>query len=460
MNPEAVARSNPDIERVVSEHLLNSGNPGDGDNSLNSQSVQQPKPALSAEALHGLPGDIVRAIEPFTESDSVAVLSNTLTAFGNVVGPIPYFRVEHTKHHLNLFIAQVGDTSKGRKGTGWSTPRRMFQDVDSAWAESRITGGLSSGEGLIYAVRDERYEKKPIREKGRVVDYENVLVDEGITDKRLMLIEEELSQALKVMAREGNILSAIVRQAWDGGNLNPLTKTNPIKATGAHVSIIGHITRDELLRYMNATEQANGFANRFCWLMVYRSKCIPNPVGIPEEMLFPLIARLRDRVEFARRVGEIGRDDEAEQVWSGVYPSLSEGKPGLLGAVLGRAEAQTMRLAALYALLDGCPTIRAQHLAAALALWDYSEKSTLAIFGELTGDTTADRILAALAEHGEMSETDIRDIFGRHKSSNEIDLALGSLLRSGRAKAVTVPTGGRPRTVWQRCDQSVKSDQR
>ena len=92
----------------------------------------------------------------------------------------------------------------------------------TAWAEKRVTGGLSSGEGLIYAVRDERYESKPIREDGQVIDYEDVLVDEGATDKRLMLIEEELSQGLKVMAREGNILSAIVRQAWDGGNLTPV----------------------------------------------------------------------------------------------------------------------------------------------------------------------------------------------------------------------------------------------
>jgi len=98
---------------------------GAGDNSTvapHAQPATQSKPVLSAEALHGLAGEIVRAIEPFTESDPVAVLSNILVAFGNVAGPIPYFRVEHTRHHLNMFIAQVGDTSKGRKGTGWSTP--------------------------------------------------------------------------------------------------------------------------------------------------------------------------------------------------------------------------------------------------------------------------------------------------------------------------------------------------
>ena len=407
------------------------------------------RPTLDGAALHGLIGEIVETIEPYTESDRVAVLSNVLVAFGNVVGPIPYFRVEHTRHHLNLFVVQVGETSKGRKGTAWSTPRRMFSDIDPAWSENRVTGGLSSGEGLIYAVRDERYEKKPRREKGRVVENEKVLVDEGVDDKRLMLIEEELSQALKVMAREGNILSAIVRQAWDGGNLNPLTKNNPIKATGAHISIIGHITRDELLRYLNATEQGNGFANRFIWLMVYRSKCIPNPTGVPEQTLFPLIERLRDRIEKARRVGEIRRDERAEQIWAGVYPALSEGQPGLLGAVLGRAEAQVMRLACLYALANGYSIVQEAHLSAALAFWDYSAQSATSIFGEMSGDPTFDRIVAALAEAGEMDETDIYNLFSRHTPSNEIQRALNKIQAVSKAKPELVATAGRPKTVWR-----------
>jgi hypothetical protein len=459
----------PNLEGLVTgidPVYRNHGDSDNGDeglstlNSLNAQPLEPSNPALSAEALLGLPGEIVRAIEPYSESDPIAILANVLTAFGNVVGPIPHFRVEHTRHHLNLFVGQVGDTAKGRKGTAWSTPRRIFGDIDGAWADHRVTGGLSSGEGLIYAVRDERYEKKPIREKGRVVDYENVLVDEGVDDKRLMLIEEELSQALKVMAREGNILSPITRQAWDHGNLNPLTKSNPIRSTGAHISIIGHITKPELLRYLTDTEQANGFANRFVWLMVRRSKCIPNPTGVPDEILISLISRLRDRVEAARRIGEIVRTDEAEEVWAGVYPALSQGKPDLLGYVLGRAEAQVMRMACIYALLNGSDTVAVDHLTAALALWDYSEKSAMAIFGEMSGDHAADRILSALSEHDELTETDIYNLFGRHTPANEIQRALNALQAAGKAKPETVATGGRPKTIWRRGAKSEESAKR
>jgi hypothetical protein len=71
-------------------------------NSLNSYATQAHKPTLEAEAGYGLAGEIVRAIAPYTESDPVATLTNILTAFGNVVGRVPYFRVEHTEHHLNL----------------------------------------------------------------------------------------------------------------------------------------------------------------------------------------------------------------------------------------------------------------------------------------------------------------------------------------------------------------------
>jgi hypothetical protein len=207
-------------------------------------------PKLSNKALHGLAGILTMAIDPYTEADLAAVLLNILTAFGNIVGSAPHFRIEHTSHPLRLFVALVGMTAKGRKGTSWSTPGHMFRRIEEVWANDRVSSGLSSGEGLIYHVRDKRVEKQPVKKNGRVLDYEEVIVDHGVADKRLLIIEEEFAQALKVMAREGNILSPVLRQAWDTGNLHPLTKSNPIRATDAHLSVIGHITRDELLRHL------------------------------------------------------------------------------------------------------------------------------------------------------------------------------------------------------------------
>ena len=86
---------------------------------------------------------------------------------------------------------------------------------------------------------------------------------------------------------------------------------------------------------------------------------------------------------------------EAADLWKAIYDDLSEQKSGLFGAVTGRAEAQTVRLALLYALLDGATEISLQHLEAGLALWRYCENSARYIFGDSL-DETPDAILSYL----------------------------------------------------------------
>ena len=163
---------------------------------------------------------------------------------------------------------------------------------------------------------------------------------------------------LKVMAREGNTLSPVIRSAWDSGNLRTIVKNSPSKATNAHISIVGHITRDELRRLLTQTESANGFANRFCWLAVKRSKCLPDGGAIHNANFEDVVAELQSVVNFAKDFVEIRRDPEARMLWHEVYPHLSEAQPGMCGAVVGRAEAQVMQLSAIYALLDKSPMIR------------------------------------------------------------------------------------------------------
>jgi signal transduction histidine kinase len=74
-------------------------------------------PEMDAAAYHGLAGEVVNTIDPHTESDRVAILIQFLTTFGNVVGSNPYFQVEATKHHANLFVLLIGKSSKARKGS-------------------------------------------------------------------------------------------------------------------------------------------------------------------------------------------------------------------------------------------------------------------------------------------------------------------------------------------------------
>ena len=218
---------------------------------------------LGNEAYHGPVGDLVRAIDPHTEADPAAILIQFLVAFGNLIGRSAYFLAEADLHFTNLFAVLVGQTAKGRKGTSFGQVQRVLGELDSTWFNTRIMSGLSSGEGLIWAVRDEIRERVPIREKGRVVDYEDLVTDKGEADKRILAAEPEFARVLQVAERESNTLSAIVRQAWDSGSLRILTKKQSAQSTGAHISIIGHVTKDELRRLLTDTAAGNGFAKPF-----------------------------------------------------------------------------------------------------------------------------------------------------------------------------------------------------
>ena len=409
---------------------------------------QWPK-ALAEQAFYGIAGEIVRAIEPHTEADPAALLFQFLAGFGNLVGRGPHTFADASRHGCNLFNAVVGVSSKGRKGTAWNHVRRMLEAIDPEWAGQRIQGGLSSGEGLIWGVHDPIEKQEAIREKRNIVGYQVIVEDPGVADKRLLVIESELASTLRVMARDGSTLSTTIRQAWDTGDLRVLTKNSPAKATGAHISIVGHITRDELLRFLTSTDTANGFANRFLWICSRRSKLLPEGGDIQSVDFAPVTQRLAQIVSAARSAGELRRDDAAKQIWRTVYKALSEGKPGLLGAVTGRSESQVLRLALVYALLDGANVISAPHMLAALAAWDYCEASARFIFGDSLGYPEADRILTALRENLQgLTRTDVRDLFGRNQSEAVIQAALTALEERGLAGRVSEQTRGRPAERW------------
>ena len=163
-----------------------------------------PWPTLEEAAYHGLAGQIVRTIAPNTEGDPVAVLVQFLIMFGNAIGRYPYAIVEADRHYTNLFACFVGRSSRGRKGTSVGYPHRLLREADPAWGP-RVLGGLSSGEGVIWQVCDQ------ITSLNK--DGEEVTKDKGSDDKRLLILETEFARALSKMAQEGNILSAILRQA-------------------------------------------------------------------------------------------------------------------------------------------------------------------------------------------------------------------------------------------------------
>jgi hypothetical protein len=443
---DLLARCGPDF---VAELLVDSAQAADL--SSHTSHISQPHwPEYPEGAFYGLAGRMVEAIEPHTEADPVALLVQFLVSFGSLVGRSAYFVAEADKHFCNLNTVIVGNTSKGRKGTSWGQIKSVLGSTDKDWLFKCVSSGLSSGEGLIWAVRDPIEKREAVKEKGRIVDYQDVVTDQGVSDKRLLVVEPEFALVLKTAAREGNTLSAIIRQAWDDGNLKSLTKNSPARATEAHISIIGHVTKDELRRHLEDTETANGFANRFLWICARQSKLLPEGGRLDQVNFSKILADIQNAAQHASKTTEMRRNEDARRLWFDVYPELADAKPGLLGAVTGRAEAQVMRLATIYALLDCEQMIGRRHLEAALALWKYCEDSARYIFGEAMGDPIADTILASLKEVGVtgMTRTEIRDLFKRHATSSQIDRALESLANAGRAESRKQVTGGRPTERW------------
>jgi Protein of unknown function (DUF3987) len=395
-----------------------------------------------AEAFYGLPGEITRAIEPHTESDPVAILAQVLLLAGSVMGPTPRFRVEGDTHGTNLFAVCVGETSRGRKGTSRKQAETPIRLADPVWADECKPSGLSSGEGVIFAVRDASM---------KIVDGEPQVADQGVDDKRVAIVETEFSSTLRVMGREGSTLSAVLRNAWDCDDLRVLTRNSPLRATGAHISVIGHITAEELRRELSTTDAANGFANRFLFFSVYRSKLLPEGGEAHRIDWQPTVDALTTAFDDARSLTEpIRRNVETRERWAAIYPVLTADHPGMLGAITSRGEAQVTRLSLIYAVLDRSKVITPEHLDAAMALWEYSERSCTHIFGDALGDPVADDILRALRRAGEagLTRTQIRDLFGRHKQADRIDRALAVLHGLGFAQMAKQETGGRPVEVW------------
>lgn len=401
---------------------------------------------LRPVAFHGILGRLVAALEPHTEADPAALLINALVAVGCLVGSDAHVLVGNDRHPARLFAALVGETAKARKGTSWGPIRDGLSSVDETWA-ARVMDGLASGEGLIWAVHDAIHKLVTRRTKDGPIT-EDELVDAGVADKRLMVVEGEFARVLSVMARPENTLSAIVRSAWDTGDLRILTKNSPAKASGAHICIIGHITKSELLAKLSSNEAGNGFGNRFLWVCVRRSKCLPFG-GQPEAAaLAEIVADLGGAVQSAEVAGRLGWSEAAKERWKQVYPTLSEGHPGLEGALTARAEAQVLRLALIYALLDRSPAIALDQLEAALEVWRYCAESAAYIFGKRSGDPIADEILAELRKRGALDRTAIRDLFSKHQNVARLNEALNVLQSLGRVRVEQVPTEGRPREVW------------
>jgi hypothetical protein len=414
-------------------------------------SLPQPEwPQLHADALHGLIGRLVMAVLPHTESDAANLLLHLLVMIGNAMGRGPYYLNTATRHYTNLFGLVVGKTSSSCKGTGADIGVNILRQADADWVFNCLGGGISSGEGIIDAVRD------PVFGPDKKNPGTEVLVDPGAADKRLLINEREFANVFNVKDRKGNNVIDVLRRFWDGEIVvRTMTKNSKTQATNAHVSIVGHITPDELREKLGAQLITNGFANRFLVMVVHASKMLPFGSWPDAAVMTPLIEEIKEALVFARSLGEmeIPMADDARVLWTTIYSGLRDQPDTLTGNLSARAVPLVIRVAVIFAVLDRQMTISRTHLDAASMVWRYCEDSLMYLFAGLSGNPIRDAVMAALdcqRPNGMTTREILREVFFTRVSIDKVLPVLRELMAMKRVRHEQrrVLKGGTLSDVW------------
>lgn len=406
-----------------------------------------PFPVLDPGALHGLPGKIVEAVEPHTEAHPAAILVQFLARFGATIGDGPHVWIANRKHPARIWPLIVGRTSDGAKGTGYAVVEALFEAAERGVPEARRltrVSGLSSGEGLIELVRDDT---------GADPDAKGF--DEGVHDKRLLVIEEEFTSALAVMERQGSTLPRVLREAWDGGVLRTLTRS-ALKATHPHITMISHVTPGELRIRLKEAQLVGGTMNRTMPVASRQTKLLPEGGNIPPEVLEEHASSIADAVEAAARCDRMERTEATVALWAEKYPELRRARSdGPVASTLARAAPQVLRTALAYALADNHCEIDHGHLTAALAIWRYVEDTAEWMFGARVDRGEVEALVSFIKAGGTSGRTK-NDIYSEHYQRNKPAAAIGAslaeLIKDGRVRQEVDRTGpGRPATRFFPC---------
>lgn len=426
-------------------------------------------PRPDAACLHGFVGEIVRA--DTTEANPHAVALNALAYLGCCLGRGPYLPIGNTYHHARLFGMHVGRSGRGRKGDAVS----LIHRIDRALRERRPDmapqvhrGGLSSREGLAFLMHDGYREGK------------NEVP--AVLDKRLWVIESEFANVLHQTKRDGNTLSAALRDCWDGVSIKPATKSNRISATDPHVSMSVAVTSTELLSLIEQRELSNGFANRFLMIFAERARLIAFPQATPQDEVDGLAARLAQVLEFVGADGWAERDKKRvslsptaakqyEELYLGELNRLDFGP--LVTGLLERRAPVLLRIAMIFALTDETTVIEPKHIDAALAWVRYWTDSVRFIFSSGAEEqaqsevsSAAAKILAFVAARGRQSRTQINaGCFHGKLSRDRLDAALQHLLLASPPKIAVESVDradgpGSPTKFYDLAAKSAKSAER
>jgi hypothetical protein len=415
---------------------------------------------IREEAFIGFAGRWVKIAAEQTECNRDCLLAHFLACVGVLFGRY-FYTFLGQNIFANEFLIVLGDSASGRKGTALFEVQRFMALVETFW-HHKVRKSIQSGEAVVHFTRDKvegfSRGKTPVK----------IVKDEGVEDKRLLIVEPELSHFFKISERNGNSLTEKLRDAYDCPDLlQNSNKNSPETATNPYVSMIGHITEAEL-KTTNPTNIISGYINRNTYVHAFRAQRIPNsrPIQWPKELVDELVEtiRLAQRpsgsmsveelsLDLPDQIKEIPFDEEAQILWEKLHAEDGT-ENGPMRVILERRLAHIRKFSLKYAILDRSPVQTSAHLLAGVALQDHSDALAVSVFADFGPNKLANKILTALNRESPkgLTKTRIYDEVARNNASkSDMNEAL-SILSQNKLAHVTLkkfdPKANKPTEVW------------
>ncbi|MET8684861.1 DUF3987 domain-containing protein [Streptomyces sp. NPDC004732] len=351
---------------------------------------EEPKgrPRLGKKAYHGIAGKILKYVEPHTEADPAGVLGTLISGYSCMIGNE---RMVHgpIKQHINVWTILMGETGNGRKGTATDLGEEILRPASPLFWDDNTTTSLSSGEGLIYSVRDGMDEDE-VAERLEA----NLKIDRGVWDKRLFVVSTEFATIMS--KSHGGTLGPVMRDAWDGKNLNIHTKDSEV-ATHPHITILGHVTPNEFADRLKPSEMAGGTWNRYLPLYVHMTQELawPEPPDDYDEQLRVFGDDIGKAIRYAREGAEpVTFQPAAKKFYTeSIYAEYNDtsGDTEVMKQFTTRRLPYLLRVAAVYALMNHRDKISKADLEAAKAVIDYAIESARYVAKEFNSGKGRDR---------------------------------------------------------------------
>ena len=309
--------------------------------------------------------------------------------------------------------------------------KKFIELLEPGFVDENCRSGYGSGQSIILDLADPVFDSKTGSLKS------------GREDQRVTLLYEELGSLLGPMGYEGSIISPLLRDAYDqSGPLRYSTITHHGKvSTNHHLAISAAITPTELQTHFPRLSTADGLGNRFCWVYTATDDVVlPDGGHVDMEALADVATKVKFAGSFSAYGGaatrEVTLSKEVAERWRDKDYSVLRRKgvdAGSLGAMVSRQTAHVLRIALIYAVVDGSDEILMGHYEAGKAWAEYSESTVTSLFGGVTRSEVASEILASLREHpgAPTTRSGLSKAFGYHRTVEQMDAALYRLARAG-----------------------------